>query len=133
MISIKLDSRQISINKMGKKSYSINLPKILFEYHKPRSYNVSSQGDLFNPGLKKFSKKSPFIINAWKIYDSELSVECKNAEVQTFLNTDGRFYGVDLLIAGGKVMVEDASERPIQIKFNRESTTQLPSKSQAKP
>jgi len=129
IISIKVDSRQISIRKISKRGYSINLLKILFEYgcRQPRSYNCANQGELTNLDFKKFSKKSPFIISAWKINESELSAECMNGEIRTFLNTDDRAYGVDLLKPVNEAMVEGASERPIQIKFYRENIAQLPS------
>ncbi len=127
MISIKVDSRQISFDRMARQGYSINLPKILFEYYKTRPYGMPGQGDLWQPDFEKYSKQSPFIISAWKIDKTELLAECKNGMARQLLNTDGRIYEIDLLKSGRKVVAEGTSASPVQIKFNRGNATRFSS------
>lgn len=128
LIRIKVDSRQISIDRMAKDGYSINLPKILFDYYKTRSFRVPAQGDLWPTDFEMVSKKFPFIIRAWRIDENELEAKCKNGVLRKSLNTDGESYGVDLFKSGKEIMVEDASERSIQIEFNRRNTQRITSK-----
>lgn len=122
LIAIKVDSRQISFDRMAKEGYSINLPKILFEYYNTRSYRVPAQGDLWPADFEQYNEKvSPFIIKAWRIDDDERLAKCKNGLIKQFLNADGRAYGVDLLKSRNHIVVEGAQDRAIQIAFEREN------------
>ncbi len=127
-ISIKVDSRQISFDGISKPGYSINLPKILFEYYKTRTYAVPAQGDLWPVDWERFSRESPFIIPAWRIDDSERRAKCNNGYLRERLNADGRSYGIDLLKPSKEAVVEGANERVIQISFNRENDENFNSK-----
>lgn len=119
LISVKVDSRQISFRRFLKEGYNIHLVKILFDYYKTRSFRVPAQGDLWPSDFKKFGKKSPFIVKVWRIDKNEKLAKCWNGyKTQSLRNEES--YGVNLLDHNKDVVVQGYNEFPIQITYKRE-------------
>lgn len=121
LISIKVDFRQISFWSFLKEGYNIHLAKILFDYYKSRSFSVPAQGDLWPSDFKKFSKKSPFLVNVWRIDTNERLAKCWNGYKRQLLLHE-ETYGVNLLDPSKDVVIQGDLELPIQIRYKREQT-----------
>lgn len=128
LIAIKVDSRQITFDRMAKAGYSIDLSKILFHFFQTRSYGVPAQSDLWPADFSEHTKEHPFVIRSWRVDEAELRAQCKNGVVRKSLEPDGRPYGIDLFQRGKNLVLENAPARAMQIQFFRENSN-LPASS----
>jgi len=126
ILSIEFDDRQVSLNKIAKPGYRFNWRKTHFAFKEGRAYKVPAHGDFWPIDMKRFDKKHPFIINAWRVDPVEQAADCINGRVFNRMHADGRAYGLNFLNVTKSGLSDKIADPHILISFSREHVDELP-------